>query len=204
MKGYVPVVAAMALCTAANAGLVYNNGGPDYLNGNEMTMWTQAEDFMLGSATTLTSVDFSMLDTVGGLATWDGSLHWWVYQDAGGLPGALYANGSAQNVNAVFDQNVAGWDFYNFSFDFGGGGVAVAANTTYWLALHAASDWQNRDDLYWASTAANNTFFGAEDFQNGGVWSSNGVEHSFALYDIPAPGAFALLGLAGLVSRRRR
>ena len=203
MKRLASALAVLVLCGAADAQ-VYDNGAPDYLDGNEMTQWTQAEDFMLGSAVTLSGAKFSLLDTTGGLVFWDGSLDWWIYTDGGGVPGAVHASGSAQNLVTIFDQNVGGWDFYDFVFDFGGGGVAVAANTTYWLALHAAADWQNRDNLYWTTTSPNGTLFGMED--NGGVgsWISNGNEHSFQLYAGPAPGALALFGLMGLVSRRRR
>jgi uncharacterized protein (TIGR03382 family) len=203
MRMFIPALAVLATAGMASANLLYDNGPPNYANGNEMTQWTQAEDFELDAGYTLGSAKFSML-TFNQLNNWDGKLDWWIYNDAGGSPGTLYASGAAQNVTPVYDQNVGGWDFYDFTFDFGGGGVAVAGNTIYWLALHAAADWQNRDDLYWSSTDPNGTYWGHEDYMNQGAWASNGVEHSFQLYEIPAPGALALLGLAGLAGTRRR
>ncbi|MDY7107080.1 MAG: choice-of-anchor R domain-containing protein [Planctomycetota bacterium] len=203
MKLMIPALVALATAGVAGAGELYDNGPPTYADGNEMTQWTQAEDFMLDAGYTLGSVKFSML-TFNELINWDGSLDWWIYTDAGGSPGSIYASGSAQNVNPVFDQTVGSWDFYDFTFDFGGGGVAVDANTTYWLALHAAADWSARDDLYWSASAANGSLIGHEDYMNQGNWASNGNQHSFQLYEIPAPGALALLGLAGLAGTRRR
>ena len=202
MKRFIPVLAALAMASAASAGLVYDNGLPDYANGHELTMWTQAEDFQLASDTILGSAGFSML-TFNQLNNWDGTLDWWIYNDAGGSPGTLYASGAGQNVDPVFDQNSGGWDFYDFTFDFGAGGVPVSGGTTYWLALHAASDCLVREDLYWSTTYSNATYSGHEDYMNQGNWAANGYQHSFQLYS-PAPGALALLGLASLAARRRR
>jgi hypothetical protein len=185
-------------------GPVFDNGSPNYDNGREFTYWTEADDFTLASSMTLGGAGFSLLDTNGGLNNWDGALDWWIYTDGGGVPGALHASGSAEQLEVTFDQEFNGWEFYDFRFDFGDGGVNVTGGTTYWIALHAALDWSNRDDLYWATADANGTYGAAEQQGGTGDWVVNGDQYAFQLYGVPAPSAVVLLGIAGLCSRRRR
>lgn len=67
-----------------------------------------------------------------------------------------------------------------------------------------ASDFIDRDELYWGSTGPNGTPTGRES--SGGTldnWGDNGVEHAFTLV-VPAPGATMVLGLGGLLAARRR
>src|SRR5438874_2725883 len=74
--------------------LIYDNGGPDQQNGNEMTEWIQAEDFNLSADSTLTSVNFWDIEQPGG-AAYQGEIDWILYTDAGGQPGASFASGAA-------------------------------------------------------------------------------------------------------------
>jgi hypothetical protein len=53
----IPVL-AVATSVSATPVLLYNNGAPNGANGNEMTMWIQAEDFLLAGLTNLTGVRF--------------------------------------------------------------------------------------------------------------------------------------------------
>ena len=200
MKRLIPVLAALATVSVACGEMVYDNGPPNYAYGNELTQWTQAEDFAVAEDVIISTAGFSMF-TYDGMNSWDGTLDWWIYEDAGGVPGTLLASGAAQNVETTFDQQAGSWDFYDFTFEFGGEGVAVNAGSIYWLALHAASDWVHQDDLYWAASNPNETYLGHDQLHGEGVWNPTGYQHSFWL---PAPGALALLGLAGLAARRRR
>lgn len=204
MKRIVLVVAVAAFSSSAFAGDLYNNGAPDYNNGNEMTQWTQAEDFT-GVGATIGSVTYTFLDLFNnGLANWDGTIDWLIYNDAGGQPGAIFASGTAQNIEMSFDGNFNSWDNYTTTFDLGGGGVAVEAANTYWLGLNMNKGF-DRVDFYWTTTGANKSAGGHES--NGsfdGPWNNNTLQHSFSIHEIPAPGALALLGIAGLVTRRRR
>ncbi|MEE8155446.1 MAG: hypothetical protein V3T53_10890 [Phycisphaerales bacterium] len=201
MKRIVLVVAVAAFSSSAFAGDLYDNGAPDYNNGNEMTQWVQAEDFT-GVGATIGSVTFTYLDF--GIVKWDGTLDWYIYNDAGGQPGGMFASGTGQNIEMSFDGNFNGWDNFTTTFDLGGGGVAVEAANTYWLGLNLQQGY-DRVDFYWTTTNPNGTITGNEsDGSPDGPWFNNGQEHSFSLHEIPAPGALALLGIAGLVTRRRR
>ena len=203
MRQLIPVLAALATASVASGEMVYDNGPPNYTYGNELTQWTQADDFAVAEDVILSGASFSMF-TYDELNSWDGTLDWWIYEDAGGMPGTLFAGGAAQNVQATFDQQVGSWDFYDFTFDFAEDGVAVNAGSVYWLALHAASDWVHKDDLYWTTSDPNETYLGHDQLHGEGDWNPNDRQHSFQLNAIPAPGALALLGLAGLAARRRR
>lgn len=204
MKRFVLVVAVAAFSSSAFAGDLYNNGAPDYTNGNEMTQWTQAADFT-GVNATIGSVTFTFIDLLNSnLGQWDGTIDWYIYNDAGGQPGGIAASGVGSNFVTSLDGNFGGWDNYTMTFDLGGGGFAANGANTYWLGLNLNQGW-DRDELYWTTTGANGTFGDAES--NGtpdGPWNINGLEHAFALHEIPAPGALALLGIAGLAVRRRR
>ena len=205
MKRLLLMVGVAALSSSAFAGdVLYNNGAPNYTNGDEMTQWVQAEDFT-GVTGTIGSVQFTFLDTNnGGLANWDGTIDWYIYSDGGGQPGGMIASGAGSNIETSLDGNFNGWDNYTTTFDLGGGGVDVVGANTYWLGLNLQQGY-DRIDFYWTVTGGNNTNGGNES--NGspnGPWFNNALEHSFQLIAIPAPGALALLGIAGLAARRRR
>lgn len=165
------------------SGLLYDNGGDNYSNGNEMTNWLQAEDFTLASAATVGNVTFSILDTIAGnnLANFDGTVDWFIYADGGGMPGSMLFSGVGTNVSTSFDQNNGIWDFWDASFD-----LDVPANLaagTYWLGLNLNNNGcGTRDELYWGDTTSNGTAAGNEQTNCAGGFSSNGIEHSFAVY----------------------
>ncbi len=196
------IVGMVALASGAMAS-VYDNGGPDFQNGNEMTQWLQTEDFVLNASANVTGATFVLLNTLVGSnnSNWDGSLQWYIFDTNGGIPGSVIATGNAQNIQISFN-STGFWDFYDVSFNFGQS-VALNSGTTYHFGLHMAADYNSRDELYWASTANNATQTGWES--DGGTmnnWSNNGVEHAFTL--VPAPGAMALLGLGAVAGLRRR
>jgi len=201
-------LAAMSLSTAAHAAIVYNNGGPTP-NGNETTQWQQAEDFTFGSATTIDGAGVYIGSTGDGLSNWDGAFQYAIYGDAGGSPGAALASGS---VTATTSDTGIPWfsgNAFLFEFNFNSA-FNAAANTTYWLGLHASSDYAGRDELYFSTTNGNGTNLGQENFENQGSWSGNGQEHAFYLTGgaVPEPTTWALMilgmGGAGVALRRRR
>jgi hypothetical protein len=190
----------------SNDAIIYDNGGPNQTDGNEMTEWIQAEDFNLSAASTLGAVNFWDIEAPGG-ASYQGEIDWTLYADAGGMPGASFASGAAVGgaVTRTFLQSgVLGFfDEYSNSFNISPG-VALTAGTTYWLGLHNGPlTFTTRSEFYWETTNPNGTFTGHEDdAPYDGVWFDNFMQHAFNLSDtggggrghcgvpMPAPASF--------------
>jgi hypothetical protein len=176
--------------------IIYDNGGPNQLGGNEMTQWIQAEDFNLSADSTLTVVNFWDIEAPGG-AAYQGEIDWTIYADAGGMPGAAIASGAAVggDVTRTFIQCcVLGfYDEYSNSFNISPG-VALTAGTTYWLGLHNGPlTFTTRSEFYWETTDFNGTFTGHEDQAPfDGVWFDNGQEHAFNLEGTTSTGQIRL------------
>lgn len=204
------VVAALLLVgSSAQAGLIYDNGAPNVISGNEMTQWIQTEDFALASPVVLTDVRFWATEEVQG--AYQGSIVWSIYGDNGGTPGALLYRDSA-TPSMVYDHDTSFGSSYQF--DFSVGTVNLSAGT-YWLGLHNGPlTTTSRENLYWETTAANLTSTAREDMApfDDSSWFNNAQEHAFQLFGnigpvVPAPGAILLGSIGtGLVTwlRRRR
>ena len=176
--------------------ILYDNGGPNQQDGNEMTQWIQAEDFNLSADSTLMTVNFWDIEAPGG-AAYQGEIDWTLYADAGGMPGAAFASGAAVggDVTRTFIQGgVLGFfDEYSDSFIISPG-VALTAGTTYWLGLHNGPlTFTIRSEFYWETTDFNGTFTGHEDDAPfDGVWFDNGMEHAFNLEGTTGGGGITL------------
>lgn len=201
------VAAALSLVASpAVAQLIYDNGGPNGQNGNEMTAWIQAEDFTLDEAATIDAVRFWAF--AFDESAYQGSIYYWFLTDNGGMPGASLQEGLVNPTVTSLGNNAFGpaWQL-----DFNVSPLALGAGM-YWLALHngpLTTDF--RADFYWETTDPNGTLPGMEDGAPfDGVWFSNGQEHAFQLYGgqqvVPEPASMILLGsgLAGLAGAARR
>jgi len=190
------------------APFFYDNGAPNQANGNEMTAWIQAEDFLLGSSTTLTGVRFWDVEQA---PSYQGSITWQIYDDGGGMPGTSLYSGTASPIHSATGNVLFfGNEFQN---DFGLPNIALGAGT-YWLALHNGPlTTMNRLEFYWETTDPNSTLSAQEDpapFIED--WSSNGQEHAFQLFGetgaaaVPEPTTMLLVGtgLAAAIRQRRR
>jgi hypothetical protein len=195
----VPFILAVFAPLRAHAQIIYDNGPPNQQNGNEMTQWNQAEDFLLTAATNLTSVHFWDIEAPGGTA-YQGQIAWGLYADAGGMPANTpFISGAAIGgaVTRTFIQGGVLGQFDEYSDSFNIAPVALAAGTTYWIALHNGPlTFQTRSEFYWETANANSSFTGHEDIAPfGDGWADNGQQHAFYLDTVPEPSTWALLGL---------
>jgi hypothetical protein len=192
------------------AGVVYDNGGPNGTSGNEMTAWIQAEDFLLGAPTTLTDISFWSMEATD---AYQGSIVWQIYSDTAGNPGTVLFSGTATPTRTDDLAAICCSFPIGKRNDFSVGSIALLGGTNYWLGLHNGPlTTTSRPNFFWATTAANTTATGHEDvspFGDGG-WYDNTQEHAFNLSGdgaaIPEPATCLLLGsaLCGLALFRRR
>src|SRR5512139_40180 len=150
-------IGVLTLSGVSTAAVLYDNGAPNQLNGNEMTQWIQTEDFTLTAAATITDIHFWSVDS--GLA--DGTITWQIYSDNAGLPNVILASGNTA-VTRTATGNVLffGTEFAN---DFNIAALSLGAGT-YHLGLHnGALSVTNRSEFYWETTGANSTTTGLED-----------------------------------------
>jgi hypothetical protein len=171
-----PFVLVGALLVSApafpQAVMLFDNGPMDYVNGHEMTMFTEAEDFEVPFSAQATRVSIGMGEFCAFPGSWDNHLRWWIYEDSGGLPGPLVATSFAPAVSYTLDLDncpgIAWWDVW-FPL---GQVVDLTVGVRYWLAIHMAADWAIRDEIYWATTSPGNFSRGAFQLGGTGPWAS--------------------------------
>jgi hypothetical protein len=206
----------------ANALVIFDGGTPDDFDGFEVSQAVEADDFVLGTDSYLTDVHFWSLEGynstyIGGGNQWDGTLEYFLFADAGGQPNTTpFLSGNGQNVTKNFlgqvslgiDPTLGEMNKYEYSFDLENP-VLLSGGTTYWLGLHLASDYLDRDQIYWATT--DNVFgsFAYTSFEGTlDNWVSAQTNLAFNLTGTPVPEPSTLLllgsGLAGLGYIKRR
>jgi PEP-CTERM motif len=198
--------------------IIYNNGGPNQQNGNEMTEWLQSEDFTLTSTQTVTDVHFWDIEIPPN--SYQGSITWWITGDDGsGNPNfnnVLLSRNTALVTRTQTQCGILGtYCEYSDSFDIPG--LLLQGGTEYHLVLHnGLPTFDTRSEFYWETTNPNGTATGREcDLTTGACyfnWSDNGQEHAFYLTggtSTPEPGTLALfgtsvVGIAGMLRRKLR
>jgi PEP-CTERM motif len=199
----------VAAAVGANAQVFYDNGGPNQVDGNEMTNWMQTEDFTIAQNTVWHDLHYWAIETPG--TFYDGQLYVALYDDAGGQPGNIVAQGTfidGVNMSKTFLQSgiLGVYDEYRYDVDIAD--YQLIGGVNYHLGLHAnpTNNYQTRDNIYWETANPNATQTGLESFGGpNGPWSNNGQQHAFNLTTVPEPASMVALG-AGLLAliRRRR
>ncbi|MEE9130971.1 MAG: PEP-CTERM sorting domain-containing protein [Phycisphaerales bacterium] len=232
MKKQLAFVMASGLAVAlgsnvlADGDLIYDNDGPDghsglssLFGGGFDAQREIADDFVLGAGPgwLLNGMTYSYIwgDGAGlGLA---GDFLLEVFaDDAGGGPGTILSS----QVVGLAAESLTGAEFFGrpeirMSIKFAP--VTLAAETTYWIAMTHLDAPQNGFILTSHNQDVDNNVvgegvyirfpkFGFPDWAPGAGLFGDDHDLAFTLQGevIPAPGAMALLGIAGLAGMRRR
>jgi hypothetical protein len=199
-------------CAVGSATTIYNNGGPNQGSADELSDILVAEDFPVASAATLTSLEFW---DVEGPTAYNGSISWYLYSDAAGLPGTVVAQGRASTAGQITRTatgiiNIIGGfnefdDVMNLTASLTSGSLAVGPGT-FWIGLHDGdiANITPFQDFYWETTDNNATTPGVfDDLTVAPSWDTTSQEHAFNISGnlaTPEPGTVAMMaaGIAGL------
>lgn len=203
-------LAALMLSSLAAASVVYTNGVPTTNSGLEVTLYRSADNFSIAGGANITSAEIYFAGG-GDISAWDGTLEYFILASTAGAPGAVLAsgNGTGLTVTDTGSDWCCGGHAYSLKFNLAAP-FAAGAGIEYFLAIHAATDYSTRDNIYWVSGSAGDTV-GAFAQQNGtGTWDDYAFELAFNLSadsaSVPVPASLALvcLGLVGGAAARYR
>jgi hypothetical protein len=138
------------MTTVRNGNMVFDQGFPDLVDGHEMIIFSESEDFSIANNTTLTSARFWTIErTTPGF---DGGFQWAIHADAGGTPGGLIYSGSVGLSRVVTGRTVSDLFEVENTFSFPAGIDLTPGG--YYLVLHASNDCGTRDEVYWETSAS--------------------------------------------------
>ncbi len=222
MKSYVLAsAAAMFVASSAMAGdLLWDNGDwdpnmPD-ANGISSILSTEFDRAVLSDVTFDTAVNLTgfQFDGFWQFAQTAGTgVRLWLRGDNGGTPGDIITELTTTNYN----ESLTGGTAFNRPIARSAMDITGADNIaagTYWLEW--SMEGPAGDNYFHLTSYGSNNLLGEQfwfrygDFGNellaGDNLTGSPVELNFKLFGtvVPTPGALALLGLAGLASRRRR
>jgi len=207
--------------TLAHAVVLFNNGGPDQVAGLETSIAVEAQDFSPGKnprqSYTLTDAHFWTLDRAAD--RWDGTLEWFIFDDASGQPAATTkASGNGLNVTrtatgTALPDTLPGYIEYEWSFDLDTP-ITLQGAVPYWFGLHLASDYEFQRGVFWESTAGGyGTDSQSSSYGDLTHWNPYGLDdaNELAFYltgRVPEPDTYTMLlaglGLLWLMARRNK
>lgn len=200
---------AIAALASTSFGYVwYDNGGPNLVDGNEMTAWSQSEDLPFDAGDSFNRLVFWTLEAP--TATLSTVSIRFSFDNGSGNPDFVavsYLNLGLTTRTAT-GNTLAGLNEFMNVVDFtdtpeSGSGIFHMEL----LGNEAANPNHDFQGIFWESTNANGSNKGRESLNNTrDNWFDNGVEHAFRLENnvVPEPASMAVLGLGVLVLLRRR
>ncbi|MBT4767568.1 MAG: hypothetical protein HOO04_04335 [Phycisphaerae bacterium] len=142
---------------------------------------------LAGTATGVT-VDFTH-----DMDRWAGEHAWQVHSSGGATVASMFIASSSLYYGGCSNLSITTYSSVTSHFATVTGNMDLAAGT-----YHVAMQDSYSDGWAWGS------FVGSLSINGEGASFPNGASASFSFTVVPAPGAMALLGLAGLAARRRR
>jgi hypothetical protein len=188
--------------------VVYDNGAPDQRNSSSMTYYIAVDAFSLSAPVTFQSVRFWSVETGG--SGYVGPIHWQIYADSSGLPGALLQSGDASADRTATGRTIliAG-DYTEHENEFSVGSITLGPGT-YWLGLHNGPlsyvPDGGLDPMGWETTAWTHSPTGLILWPDGSHPYPAGPQNAFQFISVPEPSTGALIGVVvgALVTLRWR
>ena len=133
--------------------VIYDNGVPNLINGANVGDFVSASDFVIADDMVLTDVHLWMCEQLG---SWDGTIEWWIFEDAPGSPGTIFAEGNGVLVDKIPTGDVipVNCAVSELSFDLDNP-VGLEGGVTYWLGLHLKQDFSPPSVVFWATADPN-------------------------------------------------
>jgi hypothetical protein len=197
------VTLALGISSAAQGGIIYDNGGPDQTWGTQMSEFQVADDFQIGASADINNIRFWSIQSAG--ADYTGSIYWAIYRDALGLPGTLVQGGLTVAIAETATGSSTGFGYAEYLFDIPVAFTLAAGN--YWLGLHNGPLTNtSAAEMLWSTTANPGGTDGL--YLDQGVWIASGNDQAFRLdgepTGAPEPGTLALFGVGLAAAFRRR
>ena len=174
----------------------------DYLHGDNFTLgadgsvggvtwWGFSENYVWPDLTNFTGWEVTFYADLGGLP------------DPGGVLYSEYFEKPATNPTDTGYFAPSGASLYSHEVTLGSA-VDLTAGTQYWISIGAYSASAALDGWGWQKSVSVDDLGGSFYYPDGFWTQSTDFDVTFGLLAVPAPGALALLAVAGLMGRRRR
>lgn len=210
MRGIIGLIAVAGVAAGASAQVWqqlpdYNGclGCGFYSDGQSGQYWSQriADNFNLGGSTTIDRVK------------WWGMSEYYIFPDLTNFSAwtiAFYNPGfgdissetiAKANITITQDANIFG-NYWVYEFD---AAITPVAVDNGWISIGSHNISPGDDGFAWHFGLPGDGIIAGDFFDGDGYEQFRGAgDVAFALYEVPAPGALALVGLGGLVAARRR
>jgi hypothetical protein len=234
MKNCLILIAVAGLASAASADILMGQQGQGYNNGNGATIGgagilgidsdlQACDDFTINDTYNITSVSGDWLTFFGGLPLQGAKVEFFTdngFGAPGEVPFASYDASQGETSTQNFNDPNFGLIGVTMTVDLSGAGIQLPADT-YWVSVQPIAIGGD-----WGYVTVNMGGGTGQFLRDGGVDHGNGLAGGYGTNDwvsavnfngqdgsvgytvegsrIPAPGAAAIMGLAGLFAGRRR